>query len=114
MAKVADRLKNALAYASQLSATYGKSRDAKAVWTGAKVCPICQRDVKRLVNDHCHRTGEHRDNICGLCNSGLGMFRDDVAALRRAIRYLLKHKQQHELLNVLNIGKHTRPSDLVE
>jgi hypothetical protein len=111
MAKLVDRLANALAYASQLSATYEKSGSVKPIWTGAKVCPICHHEVKRLVSDHCHTTGERRENICGLCNSGLGFFRDDVAALRRAIRYLVKHKQQHEVLTALDIRKHTRPSD---
>lgn len=52
------------------------------------ICPICERVVKRLVSDHCHATGEKRQRICALCNSGLGMFKDNPDALRRAADYL--------------------------
>lgn len=51
------------------------------------MCPICRRD-RVLVNDHCHASGEQRERICGQCNSGLGMFRDDPEVMRRAADYL--------------------------
>lgn len=53
-------------------------------------CPLCRR-VTTLVNDHDHVTGINREAICYGCNAGLGMFRDDSDALRRASEYVRKH-----------------------
>lgn len=50
-------------------------------------CPICH-ETKRLVGDHCHVEGEQRARICATCNSGLGMFHDDAAVMRRAADYI--------------------------
>lgn len=47
-----------------------------------------------MVRDHSHVTGVSRDPICRSCNAGLGMFKDDQAALARAITYLQKHIEQ--------------------
>ena len=51
-------------------------------------CAICESPA-RLVVDHCHTTGEPRDLLCDHCNRGLGYFRDNAEALRRAADYLL-------------------------
>lgn len=50
-------------------------------------CTLC-RKKKRLVVDHCHRTGVVRGLLCGSCNTGLGSLCDDVGVLERAIAYL--------------------------
>lgn len=55
------------------------------------ICPICKRKVASLVADHNHDTGAPRDMICRKCNAGLGMFKDDPAALRAAADYLERH-----------------------
>lgn len=52
-------------------------------------CGICKRRIyskryKNLAVDHCHSTGRIRGLLCNNCNTGLGLFRDDPAALRRA------------------------------
>ena len=51
------------------------------------LCKICG-DSGNLCIDHDHQTGEVRGLLCGLCNSGLGMFRDNLAHLSKAIEYL--------------------------
>lgn len=54
-------------------------------------CAICRREPeqgRRLAVDHDHATGEVRGLLCKACNTALGMFRDDVASLARAIGYL--------------------------
>lgn len=57
-------------------------------------CVICgthQKDLKqRLFVDHDHDTGEIRGLLCSRCNTGLGMFKDDIDILLNAIDYLRK------------------------
>lgn len=50
-------------------------------------CGICG-DVEDLVIDHCHATNKIRGALCSSCNIGLGMFKDDVERLKKAIDYL--------------------------
>ena len=72
-------------------------------------CPICQRQKKRLVNDHCHRTGLSRGRLCSTCNAALGMYHDDVPTLQRAIDYLTYHHTR--LADVIGID-HRDPASL--
>ena len=67
----------------------------------AEGCEICHRKASKLHIDHDHdccpaRTFRTcgkcvRGLICGPCNRALGMFKDDVGALQRAIDYLNTH-----------------------
>lgn len=43
---------------------------------------------KVLCVDHNHKTGEIRGLLCGLCNSGIGHFKDKIKLLKKAIKYL--------------------------
>lgn len=43
--------------------------------------------------DHDHATGLLREALCGLCNRGLGHFRDNPEVLRKAARYVIKHRK---------------------
>lgn len=55
------------------------------------VCAICHRvcnSGRRLSVDHNHSTGAVRGLLCGLCNKGLGSFRDDPSLMREAARYV--------------------------
>ncbi|MFE2407116.1 endonuclease VII domain-containing protein [Kitasatospora sp. NPDC059408] len=54
-------------------------------------CAICNRPAE-LVVDHCHRTGNVRELLCGTCNSGLGHFKDDPIRMRAAATYIEKHR----------------------
>ncbi|WP_369015338.1 endonuclease domain-containing protein [Micromonospora sp. MA102] len=64
-------------------------------------CAICRRpfdDGRRPVVDHDHSCCPHKPKnacgrcvravLCGTCNSGLGMLREDARIIRRAITYL--------------------------
>lgn len=52
------------------------------------VCLICKQVENTLHVDHNHDTGEIRGLLCGRCNRGLGMFRDNTLLLLEAIKYL--------------------------
>jgi hypothetical protein len=73
---------------------------------GIGECPICHQ-VKKLVCDHDHETGYNREGLCGTCNTGLGMFKDDPAVMRRAARYIERHRT---LNREMTIEKHEKPS----
>ena len=51
-------------------------------------CKICSKEPKRLYIDHCHDSGKIRGLLCHQCNSGLGMFKDNINNLKNAVRYL--------------------------
>lgn len=57
-------------------------------------CPICERTPeevgRRLVVDHCHKTGRVRGLLCHNCNTLIGGFKEDINAMLRAIQYLTK------------------------
>ena len=55
-----------------------------------KICSINIDDIdKHVFNiDHCHTTGKVRGLLCQQCNSGIGMFKDRIDLLVKAIRYL--------------------------
>ena len=56
-------------------------------------CEICGSSPERgLVFDHDHASGEIRGLLCGNCNTGLGLFKDNNETLANAISYLLKIK----------------------
>jgi hypothetical protein len=58
-------------------------------------CLICgshsNTHNKALAVDHNHTTGKIRGLLCAKCNQGLGLFRDDINILTKAIDYLQKN-----------------------
>jgi len=50
-------------------------------------CKICKVET-RLAVDHCHTSGRIRGLLCIKCNTGLGMFLDNVLFLKSAQEYL--------------------------
>lgn len=52
-------------------------------------CQICG-SADKLCWDHDHNTGEFRGTLCGTCNTGIGMFKDDPELLKNAIAYLMR------------------------
>lgn len=73
-------------------AKYGISTEvATALWVAQdRACSICGAPIVAATwnVDHDHRTGQVRGLLCGSCNKGLGLFRDDPTALRRAAAYV--------------------------
>jgi len=56
-------------------------------------CAICQHIVDRLCVDHCHVSGLVRGGLCHKCNSGLGMFGDNLMVLEAATKYMRDWQQ---------------------
>jgi hypothetical protein len=84
--------KNAVWRAKNKDRIVANGRRAKGIPTPTKPnpgkceVPSCTR--KATDADHNHTTGKFRGWICGQCNRGLGLFKDDVEHLRGAIKYL--------------------------
>ena len=62
-------------------------------------CAICGSSTPTLNHnetrpnlyvDHCHTSGAVRGLLCGSCNGGLGLFKDNPERLKAAIQYLTK------------------------
>lgn len=51
-------------------------------------CAICGIKNEDLEIDHCHKNGHVRGLLCSRCNRGLGLFKDNIASLQKAINYL--------------------------
>lgn len=54
-------------------------------------CLLCSKELILLGKshlDHDHQTGKIRGVLCYSCNLGLGMFKDDIKILKKAVRYL--------------------------
>lgn len=51
-------------------------------------CPICLKQANKYYLDHNWETGEFRGWLCNACNVALGLFKDNVDILLRAIKYL--------------------------
>jgi hypothetical protein len=67
-------------------ATYEELREAQD-----GKCAICGTVPNGdLAVDHDHETGIIRGLLCTRCNAGLGYFKDDRTALRRAANYLTR------------------------
>lgn len=81
----------------QLRRKYGLTTDqfTKLLESQKHKCALCFRvfGTERYADtphvDHCHDSKRVRGLLCHLCNRGLGLFKDDAAILRRAVRYLL-------------------------
>lgn len=53
--------------------------------------PLSGKKKNQILHiDHCHKTGNVRGLLCYLCNRGIGMFKEDITLLEKAIDYLAK------------------------
>lgn len=58
------------------------------------VCAICQNVCNTgnaLAVDHDHATGKIRSLLCKNCNTAIGLLREDVEVMSKAINYLNSH-----------------------
>ncbi len=51
-------------------------------------CDICGTQVEFPNVDHCHKTHVVRGLLCNPCNQALGLFKDNIESLEKAITYL--------------------------
>lgn len=67
------------------------------------LCAICNNPetrkdrtgkVHELVIDHDHITNKVRGLLCSKCNSGIGMLKDNISILDKAILYLKQYKEK--------------------
>lgn len=56
-------------------------------------CGICNKETKELVIDHNHTTRVVRELLCNNCNTGLGMFYENIDILKSVIKYITKYNQ---------------------
>jgi len=67
------------------------------------VCAICRKAItdKRGYGfhvDHNHATRKVRGILCFHCNSGLGLFKDNIEVLKSAVEYLKRHDVPDEVV----------------
>lgn len=58
------------------------------------ICKIHQIDLKRRIAvDHNHESGQIRGLLCDTCNRGLGLLKENIEVLQKAVEYLIKYKK---------------------
>lgn len=77
-----------------LKANYGIDADVyhSLLETQNFECAICNigiEEVSRMFAvDHCHDSGKIRGLLCGQCNTGIGLFKENVKIFNKAISYI--------------------------
>ena len=82
---------------THLRIKYGLSREQFTEMLVAQnyQCLICDIPLLTRVDvDHDHLTGQVRGLLCVSCNGGLGIFKDSIERLERAIQYLKGGKKK--------------------
>lgn len=80
-------------YISRLRQDYGLDKDTylDMLLQQEYKCKICGNKNKLCI-DHCHKTGKIRGILCVRCNTGIGMFIENIIFLEKAIEYLKYHE----------------------
>ena len=83
-------------YVKKISREFGISFKKAKKLAEVQFCEICgkrrEENGKRLAVDHCHESGKIRGVLCSQCNSLLGMAKDSIETMKKAIGYLERFK----------------------
>jgi len=62
---------------------------------GCKICGTKDpgKGLKHFHVDHSHETGKVRGLLCHSCNTGIGLFKEDVNLIEKAIEYVNRHSK---------------------
>ena len=84
-----------------VSEAYKRKNDPehqKAIKLRVYECEICgveeEKLARKLSYDHCHKTGKFRGWLCSNCNRGIGLLKDDVELLKKAVKYIENAEQK--------------------
>jgi hypothetical protein len=77
-------------YCENIYSELMREQEGQCAICGRTEDDVCEglRKRRRHALDHCHSSQKIRGALCRECNSGLGMFRDSIPLLRKAIEYL--------------------------
>jgi len=85
-----------------LKQSYGMSREEHTALLIAQnhKCAICGIDEQEAIKqklyvDHCHDTGKVRELLCHGCNAGIGLLKESILVLTKAIAYIDKHSTKN-------------------
>ena len=71
------------------------------------LCLICKQPetlpakagkIRNLAVDHCHKTNKIRGLLCGACNKGIGLLKDDPELLIKATEYLKSYEALENII----------------
>jgi hypothetical protein len=95
-AKANDKRRGNVIKWKRIEKVYGLTRDAFAALLSSQQlqCCICRCALTEATShiDHCHKTSRVRGLLCGPCNRGIGIFKDDISRIENAIKYLRGHQ----------------------
>ena len=82
---------------ARIQKEYGLSRmQFYELWESQnRACVICKNIIleeKKCHIDHSHKTGVVRGILCGTCNQGLGLFKENIDLLNSAVSYIKKYE----------------------
>lgn len=90
--KNTDKIKKSV-WANKLRNRYGLTPEVffRMIENQMSKCAICNNE-RKLVIDHCHKTGKVRGMLCHKCNWAIGLLSDEIKILENAINYLKRNE----------------------
>lgn len=89
--KMKEHMASRIWYRREISYGLTKEKFFEIMKAQNNKCAICDIKIDESCHvDHCHDTNVVRGLLCSACNTGLGMFKDNIENLKSAIKYLNK------------------------